>query len=142
MKNSGGWWAALVLAFSMKTHTQTKHYVMRREGGLSATDRGFPVVSVREGDAETRLDPAPSQKVRNHSPDGFEFGYAGSGPAQLALAILLDFTGRPPPPACYQSFKFFFLAGMRTEGGTITGAQIQAWLDKWNAELKGVYQGS
>lgn len=35
------------------------------------------------------LDPKPSQKVRNHSPDGFSWGYNGSGPAQLALAILL-----------------------------------------------------
>jgi len=26
----------------------------------------------------------------NHSPDGFEWSYAGSGPAQLALAILAD----------------------------------------------------
>ena len=30
-----------------------------------------------------------SLAVWNHSPDGFECGYAGSGPAQLALAILL-----------------------------------------------------
>lgn len=35
------------------------------------------------------LDPAPSQKVRNHSPDGYNWGYFGSGPAQLALAIVL-----------------------------------------------------
>lgn len=28
--------------------------------------------------------------VRNHSPTGFEWGYEGSGPAQLALALLLD----------------------------------------------------
>ena len=26
----------------------------------------------------------------NHSPTGFEWGYGGSGPAQLALAILAD----------------------------------------------------
>jgi hypothetical protein len=35
------------------------------------------------------LDPTPSQKVWNHSPDGFSWGYGGSGPAQLALALLL-----------------------------------------------------
>jgi len=35
------------------------------------------------------LDPQRSQQVWNHSPDGFECGYAGSGPAQLALALLL-----------------------------------------------------
>ena len=29
----------------------------------------------------------------NHSPTGFEWGYRGSGPAQLALAILADHLG-------------------------------------------------
>jgi hypothetical protein len=36
------------------------------------------------------LDPARSQKIVNHSPDGFSWGYSGSGPSQLALAILLE----------------------------------------------------
>lgn len=36
-----------------------------------------------------RLDPRPSQRIFNHSPDGFSWGYHGSGPAQLALALLL-----------------------------------------------------
>lgn len=30
-------------------------------------------------------------EVRNHSPDGFEWGYGGSGPAQLSLAMLCDY---------------------------------------------------
>ena len=38
------------------------------------------------------LSPDRSLEVRNHSPGGFEWGYNGSGPAQLALAILLDYT--------------------------------------------------
>lgn len=49
------------------------------------------------GSVETRevfidnqfLNPKDSQKICNHSPDGFSWGYAGSGPAQLALAIML-----------------------------------------------------
>jgi len=35
------------------------------------------------------LSPSMSQMVYNHSPDGFNWSYAGSGPAQLALALLL-----------------------------------------------------
>ncbi len=31
-----------------------------------------------------------SLQVVNHSPDGFSWGYRGSGPAQLALALLID----------------------------------------------------
>ena len=32
----------------------------------------------------------PRNDIRNHSPTGFQWGYGGSGPAQLALAILAD----------------------------------------------------
>lgn len=32
----------------------------------------------------------PCYTIRNHSPTGFAWGYEGSGPAQLALAILVD----------------------------------------------------
>ena len=64
-----------------------------------------------KGNAETRqvwlngelLDPKPSQEYRNHSPDGFNWGYGGSGPAQLALAVTLKLTGKPDG---YQDFKF------------------------------------
>lgn len=33
------------------------------------------------------ITPIYSQEIINHSPDGFNWGYAGSGPAQLSLAI-------------------------------------------------------
>lgn len=70
-----------------------------------------------DGDAETRevyldgkfLDPKPSQKYHNHSPDGFNWGYGGSGPAQLALAIMLKLTGKPDG---YQDFKFKVIAAI------------------------------
>jgi len=39
----------------------------------------------------TLLDPA--RELWNHSPDGFNWGYGGSGPAQLALAMLYEITG-------------------------------------------------
>jgi hypothetical protein len=43
----------------------------------------------------------------NHSPTGFEWGYAGSGPAQLALALLADATRHDATArALHQSFKF------------------------------------
>lgn len=56
------------------------------------------------------LDPAPSQKLYNHSPDGFDAGYGGSGVAQLALAILLKVVGREKALQHYQSFKWQVLA--------------------------------
>lgn len=52
------------------------------------------------------LSPAASQRLVNHSPDGFAWGYGGSGPAQLALAVLLA-AGVPDRRALqlYQRFK-------------------------------------
>lgn len=32
----------------------------------------------------------PRHDLRNHSPNGFAWGYAGSGPSQLALAMCAD----------------------------------------------------
>jgi hypothetical protein len=47
----------------------------------------------------------------NHSPTGFEWGYAGSGPAQLALALLADALRRDPSATVlHQSFKFKVIA--------------------------------
>jgi len=53
------------------------------------------------------LDPKPSQAIINHSPDGFNWGYGGSGPAQLALAIMLELTGKSDG---YQDFKWDVIA--------------------------------
>ena len=43
-----------------------------------------PLVLVNGEKLPSRLD------LANHSPDGLNWGYSGSGPAQLALAILAD----------------------------------------------------
>lgn len=48
----------------------------------------------------------PSLKIRNHSPTGFCWGYSGSGPAQLALALMLwSGAGRNEAQDLYQAFK-------------------------------------
>lgn len=55
----------------------------------------------------------PSQKIRNHSPDGFNWGYGGSGPAQLSLAICLSLYGeKGSNPSCYQNFKWDHIEGL------------------------------
>ncbi len=54
---------------------------------------------------------APRCDLRNHSPDGFQWGYRGSGPAQLALAILADATGNDRLALqLYQEFKRRFVS--------------------------------
>ena len=40
-----------------------------------------------------------------HSPDGFEMGYGGSGPADLALTIMCDYFGISDDVATYKEFE-------------------------------------
>lgn len=57
-------------------------------------------------DGERMLPLDPCHTLRNHSPDGFEWGYGGSGPAQLALALCFDLLkSEEKALALYQDFK-------------------------------------
>lgn len=73
----------------------------------------------------------PRNDLRDHSPDGFSYGYGGSGPAQLALALLADATGSDAI-ACslYQQFKWHIVAAAnRDEDFTINQKDILAWIE-------------
>jgi hypothetical protein len=66
--------------------------------------RGNASAAKFDGDDQFRLD--PRLDLRCHSPTGFEWGYGGSGPAQLALAILADALGNDARALrLYQNFK-------------------------------------
>ena len=77
------------------------------------------------------LEPKRSQQVVNHSPTGFEWGYQGSGPAQLALAILLDITDNPEE-ACknYQLFKLQVVGLIKAESWVMSVEFIVDWLSQ------------
>lgn len=56
--------------------------------------------------------------VVNHSPDGGNWGYGGSGPAQLALAILMDFFNEKDKAKAirlHQHFKGEVIARLQQE---------------------------
>ncbi len=75
------------------------------------------------------LDLNASLKVENHSPTGFCWGYAGSGPAQLALAILLEqFNGdRARALSIYQEFKSKIVSRLpMDEDFVLTDEQVEA----------------
>jgi len=77
------------------------------EGKISGTDA---VVMVNGAPLDLALD------VQNHSPSGFSWGYGGSGPAQLALALLVEIYGRDAPEVrYYQDFKWRIVAAMPQE---------------------------
>lgn len=71
---------------------------------------GPVVVRIRRGEQK------PLPHVIRHSPTGYEWGYGGSGPADLALSILADVIGPTTADYFYQDFKWEFVA---------------AWSDRW-----------
>lgn len=85
-------------------------------------------IIVREGEATRALGFAGG-KAR-HSPDGFAWGYGGSGPAELARAILADVCNVEVSPRLYQRFKEDFIVGLdsnRTDW-TIAEDDVRKWL--------------
>lgn len=98
------------------------------------------------------------QVIKYHSPTGFEVGYGGSGPADLALNVLHLLI--PPSPSAadaddemhgttdvggvrmsnlaftlHQEFKQRFIATMDADGGVVPLAQIHAWIAERTARL-------
>jgi len=80
------------------------------------------------------VDGQPLKHRVRHSPTGFEWGYLGSGPSDLALSILWDFMGHEPTRVDYMCFKDQFVAGWK-DSWQITGTEIRNWLDTF-AEAK------
>lgn len=77
----------------------------------------------------------PRNDLFNHSPDGFQFGYSGSGPAQLALALLADATGIDSLAVTYhQDFKRRVIAPITADTWTMTRAEVLRALDYLRVE--------
>lgn len=83
-------------------------------------DRDWLVYVHKDGNkVVTRLN--PRNDVINHSPDGFAWGFGGSGPAQLSLALLIDaWEGHcadyvPKAKSLYQHFKRRIIARIGQE---------------------------
>lgn len=75
-----------------------------------------------------------------HSPDGFEWGYGGSGPADLALNILGYFVHPPEAWRLHQRFKFDVIARIARDADHVvirTGDIINWILDHWAGEGHG-----
>lgn len=98
-----------------------KTYRGWREGGQC-------FVQVNYGDElPLRLD------LANHSPTGFDWGYAGSGPAQLALAILAYDLNDELAFAHYEEFKFEVIAKLKHEW-LLTSFDIREFLETRTAD--------
>jgi len=90
-----------------------KHYSGRREGRSV-------IVTVDGRRLNPRLD------LWNHSPNGFEWGYVGSGPAQLALALLADHLDDGKEALnLYQRFKWLVVSELPGNDWILTSDQIE-----------------
>lgn len=79
----------------------------------------------------------PRWDLRNHSPDGFEWGYGGSGPSQLALAPLADHFGDDHKALdLYQLFKWSVIAEIHSSEWQLTSAQIDSAISEIEASEK------
>lgn len=79
----------------------------------------------------TVREPLPMRfDLRDHSLTGPEWGYGGSGPAQLALAILADHL-RDDARALdlYQAFKFGTIAGIQCNTWTLLAGDVERALE-------------
>lgn len=85
------------------------------------------VVVTIEGDGHVR----PLHHVQRHSPTGFEFGYAGSGPADLAHSILVDVLNvKSVAPGMYQAFKFDVISKLDSDAFEIGQEFVRQWLSR------------
>jgi hypothetical protein len=80
------------------------------------------------------IDLDPRNDLVNHSPDGFNWGYFGSGPSQLALAILSDFKGDEFALRNYQDFKADIISTWQNNQWKLTGKEIKQWIHKRQVE--------
>jgi hypothetical protein len=90
------------------------------------TKNGACEVRVTVGHGRPRALPKCLNVIR-HSPTGFEWGYPGSGPAQLALAILMDALGKHQKERArrlHQAFKAAVIVNLPHVTWTLTSTQV------------------
>ncbi len=119
--------------------------VLEAEG--RAASRNYEYAGTRSGAGPARVviladngdvlsDLPPRNDIRNHSPDGFQWGYGGSGPAQLALALCVHALEGDIERAqnVYQEFKFRNVAHWQEDEFRISKAQVLAAI--WSIESR------
>jgi hypothetical protein len=100
----------------------TIRYIGRRtKEGVSVTRESDDGTSQR---LPLRLD------LANKSPTGIEWGYNGSGPAQLALAVLSHAVGDRRALPNYQRFKFAVVGKLPRMGWVLTREEVTGWFER------------
>lgn len=98
---------------------------MHFEGTDFSTVGPGTVLVVEEDGVRRSLD--PRFDLKRHSPDGFQCGYSGSGPAQLALAILAEIYDDETACRYYQRFKDDVIAGLDGDSFVLDEHEVRRW---------------
>jgi hypothetical protein len=88
-----------------------------------------PTAPVGE-EVEVTVDGEPLGKrydLLSASPSGFEYGYGGSGPAQLAIAMLAHAYDEGFAKSRYQRFKREVVSELPKEGWSLTKTDLDDW---------------
>jgi hypothetical protein len=81
-------------------------------------------VTVDEQPLDPRID------LRDFKASGFEWGYEGSGPRQLALAILAEHAGPQAVPGNYRRFVQAIIAEIEADTCQLTSTEIDQRIDQ------------
>lgn len=103
---------------------RTLFFIRRAPDSVGDTE-----VLVREANGMAAV-PLP-QRIVYHSPTGFEWGYGGSGPADLALNILTLLVSPKEANRMHQDFKSEYIATMPREGGELPMETVRQWIAEW-----------
>lgn len=110
----------------------------RKRGGMkryvgTRTANGCTVEVIDQEGWREPLD--PRFDLRRHSPDGYSWGYSGSGPSQLSLALLADALGDDArAQAAYMDFKFQVVGRIAGDSFELTEDDIRATVARLEAE--------
>lgn len=108
--------------------------VCRKFLGPHIRARG-PFRLVRRSDGNQSARTNVTHRLIWHSPDGFEWGYGGSGPAELALNILAVFVVAWEAWRLEELFKWAVIARIPQKGATIERDAVAGWIeDVWAYE--------
>ena len=124
-KRPAGWVFEPMKGSTMNALTRTaKHRPRSRKVYAGCRGPDGCVVWVIGGNSQ-RKPLNPRRTLRNHSPTGFEWGYGGSGPAQLALAILAEHLGDDHAALrLYQAFKWSCISQIRDANWSLSSEEI------------------
>jgi hypothetical protein len=120
------------LSFFEPNHSPEVTYI----GTILGNDDNRIVTAHRPGQPARSL-PLNLEHV-NHSPTGFCWGYGGSGPAQLAFSIMLDYLNGDVHRTweIYQDFKSKFVVGWPIDKPfKITGQEIESFITAHDVEV-------